>query len=485
MREDGPRAVAEVIAVSEAGRAPKNDPAIFALAYAVAEGNGETKHAALDALPRVCRTGTHLFQFCSFLDASFGKLTGRAKRRALARWYTEKTTDSLAYQLVKYRQRHGWTHRDVLRLCHPASKVSAGNPRTNASDEHARLFAWTVGKPIEGALPAIIRGFVEIQEKPAAAARIIREYRLPREAVPAECLTDPGVWRALLDVGMPLTAMVRNLGNMTRLGVLATGTEETAKVAATITDRDLLRKARVHPLAVLLALATYRTGRGLRGSGEWAPVPAILDALDEAFYLAFGAVEPTGKRILQAIDVSGSMDGYHVAGTPLSAREAAAALAMVAVASEPLVETVTFSNGAGAFMSGSRGRFHFNGIVDGLQPFALSRRRRLDDVVYETACLQMGGTDCALPMLYATAVGKEFDAFVVYTDSETWAGGVHPAQALAEYRRKSGIAAKLVVVAMTSNGFSIADPNDAGMLDVVGMDAATPAIISDFAAGRI
>ena len=44
-----------------------------------------------------------------------------------------------------------------------------------------------------------------------------------------------------------------------------------------------------------------------------------------------------------------------------------------------------------------------------------------------------------------------------------------------------GIAAKLVVVGMVSNGFSIADPNDAGMLDAVGFDTATPAVIADFA----
>ena len=54
--------------------------------------------------------------------------------------------------------------------------------------------------------------------------------------------------------------------------------------------------------------------------------------------------------------------------------------------------------------------------------------------------------------------------FVTYTDSETWAGGVHPAHALADYRRASGIDARLVVVGMVSNGFSIADPTlgDAG-----------------------
>jgi len=34
---------------------------------------------------------------------------------------------------------------------------------------------------------------------------------------------------------------------------------------------------------------------------------------------------------------------------------------------------------------------------------------------------------------------------------------------------------------MTSTGFTIADPNDAGMLDVVGFDEAAPAMMADFA----
>ena len=99
--------------------------------------------------------------------------------------------------------------------------------------------------------------------------------------------------------------------------------------------------------------------------------------------------------------------------------------------------------------------------------------------------LPFGGTDCALPMLYAQATEREVDTFVIYTDSETWAGDVHPAQALRDYRRASGIDARLVVVGMVSNGFSIADPTDPGMLDVVGFDTATPQLISDFARGAL
>jgi 60 kDa SS-A/Ro ribonucleoprotein len=88
-------------------------------------------------------------------------------------------------------------------------------------------------------------------------------------------------------------------------------------------------------------------------------------------------------------------------------------------------------------------------------------------------------------MLYARAQEKEIDTFMVYTDSETWAGRVHPAEALEEYRRASGIPARLVVVGMVSNGFSIADSNDPGMLDVVGFDTATPQLVSDFARGAL
>jgi 60 kDa SS-A/Ro ribonucleoprotein len=43
--------------------------------------------------------------------------------------------------------------------------------------------------------------------------------------------------------------------------------------------------------------------------------------------------------------------------------------------------------------------------------------------------------------------------------------------------------ARLIVVAMLANPFSIADPEDAGMLDVVGFDTATPAVMADFALG--
>ncbi len=483
VREDGLRAVAEIVRVSTEGRAPKNDPALYALALAAGLGDTDTRRAALEALPRVARTGTHLFQFALFVEGFRG--WGRSLRRAVGRWYAAQPVHALAYQAVKYRQRAGATHRDLLRLAHPARRVGAGNPELDVSAEHARLFEWIVRGGETDGLPALVDGFARAQGATTSrkTAALVREYRLPREALKPEHLTSSEVWEALLDE-MPMTALIRNLATLTRVGVLAPGADGTAKVVAQLGDAERIGRARVHPISVLAALRTYASGRGARGRGEWNPVREIVDALDAAFYTAFGNVEPAGKRLLLALDVSGSMTGGSVAGVPgLSPRDASAALALVTAATESQYEVVGFFAGKGGFKK--RGRQVWSGYTDGLTPLAISPRQRLDDAVKAVSDLPFGGTDCALPMLYAQAREQEIDTFVIYTDSETWAGDIHPAQALGDYRQASSIDARLVVVGMISNGFSIADPSDPGMLDVVGFDTATPQLISDFARGAL
>jgi len=483
VRTDGLRAVAEIVTVSREGRAPKNDPALYALALAAGVGDDETRKAALTALPQVARTGTHLFQFAAFVDGFRG--WGRSLRRAVARWYADQPAEALAYQAVKYRQRAGVSHRDLLRLSHPAGRVGAGNPTVDVTDSHARLFEWIVRGGDTAGLPGIVEGFARAQSASTAAeaAALVREYRLPREALQPEHLTSPEVWSALLEE-MPMTALVRNLATMTRVGVVAPGSDGTARVVAQLGDVDRIRRARVQPIAVLAALRTYATGQSARGRGTWAPVREVVDALDDAFYTSFGNVEPAGTRLLLALDVSGSMTSGWVAGVAgLTPRDASAALALVTAATEKQYEIVGFFAGRGGYRK--RGRQVWNGYTDGLTPLAISPRQRLNDAVKEVSDLPFGGTDTALPMLYALAKEREVDTFVIYTDSETWAGDIHPVQALRDYRLASGIDARLIVVGMVSNGFSIADPADPGMLDVVGFDTATPQLISDFSRGAL
>ena len=369
--EDGPRAVTQIVAVSVAGRAPKNDPALFALALAAGLGDEPTRRAALDALPLVARTGTHLFQFVTFAEQFRG--WGRSLRRAVGDWYTSRPVDAIAYQAIKYRRRDGVTHRDVLRLAHPADRVSARNPTLDVSVEHEALFEWIVRGTATDGLPRMVEGFTLAQaaERPDQTARLVREYGLPREAISPQHLNSPEVWSALLE-DMPMTALIRNLATMTRLGVIAPDSDGAATVVSQLGDAERIRKARIHPIALLAALRTYGLGRGVRGDGVWSPVREVIDALDAAFYIAFENVEPTAKRLMLALDVSGSMTHSQVAGIPgLTPRDAAAALALVTAATEQQYEIVGFYAGEGGHALSRAGRF---GRPDGLSPLAISPR---------------------------------------------------------------------------------------------------------------
>lgn len=449
--QDGRRVVDVVVSVSETGRAPKNDTAIFVLAMAAKLGCKVTRAYAMACMPRVCRTGTHLFQFSECVQALGG--WGRGTRDGISAWYNDKDPDDLAYQLVKYQQRDGWSHRDLLRLAHPM-------PATNI---HEELFRYVLKKDKirYEQLPAIVEAVEEA--KTASTARLmvlIHEHNLPREVIPTEKLKEVVIWGALLD-RMPITALIRNLATMTRIGLLAPMHVETDMVAERLTNPELLKKGRVHPIQLLSALLTYKGGHSQRGESFWNPVPRIVDALDEGFYAAFGAVEPSHARTLLALDVSGSMSMGTIAGVPgLTPRLGAAAMALVTANVEKKYGFVVFS--------------HNLTVID------ISPKMRLDAVARMMETIPFGATNPSLPMLAAAQEGWQVDAFCLYTDNELNYGTVHPSQALRLYRQRTGIEAKSAVVAMTSTGFSIADPNDGGMMDVVGFDTATPQLISDF-----
>lgn len=480
VQADGPRTVARIVEISEAGRAPKNDPAILALACAAKKGDAQTRALALGSVDRVCRIGTHLFHFAQYLEAYGG--WGRGTRRAIARWYDNKKVADVAYQAVKYQARDGWSHRDLLRLSKPRKAEGARDVlyhwmtsgEAAVLERHLSAGGSNGTSPLDSDELRMVHAFEQAKEAATVAdsVRLIRDHRLPRECVRTEHLNSPEVWAALLD-GMKPEALVRNLGKMSAVGLLKPMSNAEAQVVAKLSDKEALLRARLHPIKVLAAMLTYGSGHGVRGSLSWTPSRAVVNALDAAFYLTFGAVEPSGKRTMLAIDVSGSMDGNPVAGVPgLDARMGAAAMSLVTAAVESRYMTVGFS--AGSYPS----RFHTGA---GLTELAISPRQRLNDVVATMQRMPMGGTDCALPMIHALKNKLEIDTFIVYTDNETWAGSIHPPQALREYRQKTGIPAKLIVVGMTANEFTIADPNDTGMLDVVGFDTAVPQVMSDFA----
>ena len=466
---DGQRVIDEVVRTSN-GIAPRNGPSLFVLAMTAAFGNDEARRAALAVLPEVARTGSHLFQFVEYVDGMRG--WGKGLRRAVGAWYqAQGDVAQAAYQMVKYRQRNGWTHRDLLRKAHPSGRA---NPDFDA------LYGWVTqgaAPPVDDRRYDIIRAYeyvAENTERPKLIADAIREFDMTWEMIPGAAMSHREVWEALFE-RMPMTAMIRNLATLTRLGVVAPMSEAATQVAARLNDADALRAARIHPIAILSALTTYRAGQGVRSRSSWSPVPAVVDALDAAFEKSFAHAPQTGRRFYLGIDVSGSMSAGTVAGVPgLTPRMAAAAMAMAIARRESNYYLA-------AFADGNASRVFRRGDNYDMMPLDITAADSLADAMGKTNDLPWGGTDCALPMLDAAKRNVPVDCFVIITDSETWAGNIHPAAALRQYREQTGIPARLAVVAMTSNGFTIADPDDAGMLDVVGFDASAPRVIADFA----
>ena len=486
LKKDGVKVVEKAVEILKSGRAPRPDVAIFVLALAASKGDDATRKAALAAVPSALKTGTQLLKYVDTVNGLRG--WGRGLKKAIQLWFKGRKNETLALQLVKYKQREGWSMKDVLRLAKPVPETevqgklfgwTAKNEKAEwakapvAPGDKALDFVWATEQAAQTKLVAEQADTAEAKAILAEANQasvkklidLIVTYRLPREALPTEALNKVEVWEALLQE-MPMTAMIRNLGTMSKVGLLKPLSAAEKLVFQRLTDAERIRGAKVHPIQILSALRTYSSGRGVRSAASWNVSTKVVEALDEAFELSFGAVEPAGTRHLLGLDVSGSMSGGEIAGVPgLSPSAATAALAVVAARTEPWTAIMGFDHG--------------------IRDLGVTARDSILDATKKVSINNNGGTDASLPMTWALQNKIEVDTFVVLTDSETWAGKIQPVQALEKYRQATGIGAKLIVVGMTSTGFTIADPDDAGMLDVVGFDGATPALMAKFAKGEI
>lgn len=463
LKEDPNAYITTLVNVSQTGRAYRNSPAIFALALVFKHGTAEDKQLARVAFNQVIRTSTHLFEWAGYMEQLGGWSASR--RKAAATWYQSKNPDSLAYQAVKYRQRDGWTHRDLFRLVHPKGvDTSVGN--------------FILGKEHNGAeAPTVIRGF-----QLAQSAKDVRDVldvleqnnNLPWEALPTQFLREPDVWKKLFYNGqLEGQALLRNITRLARIGAFQ-DLKFAADYAAKLTDSEMIARTRLHPVQYLNALVVHTDGQidrkrthgwGIFRNKDWETSPIIRDALDKGFYLAFKTIEPANKRTLIGLDVSGSMGAQAAVGSDLTAAQAGAAMAMVTARTEPMYAVYGFSH-----------EFRNLGI---------SASDSLSDVLRKTERMSYGATDMSLPMQFAQQRNMQIDTFLVITDNETWYGNVHPHVALNNYRAALNIPAKLVVMGVSATQSTIGDVDDPGTLDVVGFDANAPKVVADFSAGRV
>lgn len=390
--------------VSIEGRAAKQESTLLALATAIVFApTSEAKTEALNSVKDCVRILTHMYMLIGYIKifskaghpslggavATGGRAPpvvgsgfGRGIRRVFGDYFYSRSGIEVANLITKYQNREGWTIKDVLTLIHIDPK--------KMKDDGGRLAIEHIFKtkeefaPILDAAPStpttmLFRAIKEIHtmvERPPCAIRastaglsnyqyaeeldkmvhLINTVGLCREQLPSQLFKHRKIWEALLmskgangkGKGMPLTALIRNLGKLSTNDIkiieprttrdqtpdakraysfTSTTAEQvfppshpqhyTEYIFRRLTNARDIKYARVHPYNILVAMLTYKKGCGDKGSLTWTPNIHIIDALDHAFKLAFQNITPTGKRIKIALDVSGSMSSAFCTGSPI------------------------------------------------------------------------------------------------------------------------------------------------------------------------
>ena len=494
------------------GRAPKQDMTLLIHAILCRTDNVQLRCKALSFLKEY-RTISQLYMWKSFhssilnTDGGSSKGFGRAVKSAINGWILSKSAKEMSYQFTKYIQRGEWGIVNFLKCCHP--KTGSGDDRdrkdkngkpldkqkdTTATDKDLVLRYMVEGyeamnklavkfnlsqDPVYKYITAIET--IKTNHDIPQLIETIQQYRLTREQIPTEGLAHTDVMIALLtnkeqtQITMPLTALLRNLANMTRLGVFQ-NKHILSLVVAYLKNQQVITKARIHPVSVLTAWFTYRTGHGKLSKNTWSPDTEINLALEEMFYLSFKNLTPTGKRLCFLIDASGSMTSSSLCDGVTNA-EAAALLAMVFSRAEANTIDTSVDHQFYLFTSGkeNEGLMDVSDLIHAKASFA--------DVLQAVQRSNLANTNISKGILNAMKYRRKFDGFIVITDNDV-NSGIKPSIALQQYRDALKINAKLAVVATQLSDLTIADPEDGGMMDFCGFDSHGPKLLQEFFSGK-
>lgn len=455
-----PNRVASEIVYASDGRAINNSAPLLALVLLSMGETPEAKNAFREIFPQVVRTGSHFYEWLSYTRSMRG--FGKVVREAGKSWLSNADTRALAYQLLKYQQRQGFSHRDALRLFHV-------KPPT---EDHGQLFQWVtqgwehLPQTIPSDALAQIWWYEWLKRHPEQTHEAIAKGRLTHEMAAPVGRMDKRAWQLLFN-DMPVGALLRNLGSLTELGVLTASNRDNLKrVANVLNSGEHLRRGRIHPIDVLKALKTYQSGGQLgRSQKTWQPVPRIVDILEQALELSFDVIQPTGKVFLHAVDISGSMSYYNVSSIGLSCCEIATTMALATAKAEP--------------------HYVIRGFATDFRDLKITARDSFQGAIAKASNQNFGGTDAAVAYKWAIQHRFKADVFCFWTDCESWAGHQHPSQALAEYRRKVNPKAKAIYVTLAPYNISLVDPQDPMSWDVAGFDPGTPRLIQMIAADEL
>jgi 60 kDa SS-A/Ro ribonucleoprotein len=274
---------------------------------------------------------------------------------------------------------------DVIKMVRPPPR----NDKGEADAVREALYGYLIGKNIDrDKLPALARAY-----------EAWKHGEGPLPDVPFEMLTALPLgaehWKELAK-RMTTTQLRMNLNTLLRHGVLD-DPAMVEDVAARLSDREAIRRARMMPYQLL---AAYR-------HVDARMPPAIVNAIAQALEHSVANVPELAGRVVLCPDVSGSMQ------SPVTGRRGTATTKVRCVDVAALVTAAILRRNPGAT------------VVPFSDDVVIPDRplNPLDSIVTNAerlASLPSGGTACSAPLRWLNARGEAPDVVVFVSDNQSW-----------------------------------------------------------------
>ena len=403
---------------------PRNPIAAYAIGTRAMEP--DAREWAYDVFGEVIRTGSDLLYFMSYVRAMRSGV-GKGLRRAIARWFNERSPEELEYQMAKYQRRQGFSMVDVIRLAHP--RVEGAN---------ADVVAHVLGKGEPTPLFQVIER-IKGAESIAELKAILKEdgqNRITWEMIPTDPWHKrPEFWELMLPK-LPTHAFLRHLWRY--IGA-SRGAQEAAYQRLEDLNRPISKTlagkaGHIHPGRIFDAYLALAQRQELN--------PAFAEALKEAFFRGFDvavAGEPERASVGIAVDTSGSME------YSMLIRKALATAQIIFKSFSGPARDVVFFHEAAYTINTDLGQLAF------------------EDNSWNT--LSSGGTNASAAIkALRNARGPAHDLVVLITDEQSWMGD----NIATSFRKHYPAGSKLVVVSLSPGTVSLTDPKDPNQVTVVG-----------------
>lgn len=376
------------------------------------------------------------------------KSFGTAIKRLILNWLANRTDEQVFLASIGHANP---SLADVIKMVHPKPSSKSRNA----------LYAYLLGKEYNyRELPLLVRQYEDFK---AGTRKTVPD--LPFTVLSNLPLTDEH-WKEIA-LNATWNTLRMNLNTFGRHNVYSDPRTVT-KLAEALRDADAVRKNSVFPYQIMTA---YQYA-------DASVPPELTLALQDAMETAVENVPSLNKKVLIAVDVSGSM-GMAITGnrpgatSKMRAVDVASLIASTIIRKNPTAEVFAFDT-------------------------ALYRARLnpRDSIVTNARALAQyggGGTNCSLPLKHFNDVNNKADLVIYVSDNESWADFAYSTSSryfgatgsAAEWNKfkKNNPKAKLVLIDLQPNT-STQVKDDPDVLNIGGFSDSVFDVIASFVSGN-